>query len=85
MIVERVEPSNGLVIYYNYLWAREYDRHEESGRKARPACVQIIIARGESGTVVALFRITSQPPQAGRTALEIPETEARRTGLTIPS
>src|SRR5262249_55478645 len=85
MIIEMVKPSNGLVIYYNYLWAREYDRQEESGRNARPACVQIIIARGESGTVVALFPITSQPPQAGRTTLEIPETEARRTGLTIPS
>ena len=80
-----VEPSNGLVISYNYLWAREYDRREESGRKARPACVQIIIAGGKSGTVVALFPITSQPPQAGRTALEIPEMEARRIGLTIPS
>jgi hypothetical protein len=21
-----VEPSNGLIIFYNYLWAREYDR-----------------------------------------------------------
>jgi len=40
-----VEPSDGLVILYNYLWAREYDRHEQSGRKARPACVQIMIAR----------------------------------------
>jgi hypothetical protein len=79
-----VAPSNGLVIYYNYLWAREYDRHEESGRKARPVCVQII-AGGESGTVVALFPITSQPPQPERTALEIPEMEARRIGLTMPS
>ena len=79
-----MEPANGLVISYNYLWAREYDRHEESGRKARPACVQIIVA-GDSGTVVALFPITSQPPQAGRTALEIPEMETRRIGLTIPS
>jgi hypothetical protein len=35
--------------------------------------------------VIALFPITSQPPQAGRTALEIPEMEARRIGLTIPS
>ena len=33
----------------------------------------------------AKFPITSQPPQAGRTALEIPETDARRIGLTIPS
>ena len=80
-----VEPSNGLVISYNYLWAREHDRHEESGRKARPACVQIIIAGGKSGTAVALFPITSQRPQAGRTALEIPEMEARRIGLTLSS
>jgi len=58
MTAEMVEPSNGLVISYNYLWAREYDRREESGRKVRPACVQIIIARGGSGTVVALFPIT---------------------------
>jgi hypothetical protein len=80
-----VEPSNGLVISYNYLWAREYDRHEESGRKARPACVQIIIARNERATIVALFPITSQPPYKDRTALQIPEMEARRIGLTIPS
>jgi hypothetical protein len=79
-----VEASNGLVISYDYLWAREYDRREESGRKARPACVQIIVAGVKSGTVVALFPVTSQPPQAGRTALEIPEMEARRIGLTIP-
>jgi hypothetical protein len=85
MTADMFEPANGLVISYNYLWAREYDRREESGRKARPACVQIIIARGKSGTVVALFPITSQPPQAGRTALEIPEMEARRVGLSTPS
>jgi hypothetical protein len=80
-----VEPTNGLVIHYNYLWAREHDAREESGRKARPACVQIIVAAGKSGTAVALFPITSQPPQATRTALEIPETEARRIGLRTPS
>jgi hypothetical protein len=80
-----VEPSNGLVISYNYLWAREHDRREESGRKARPACVQIIVARGDGGTIVALFPITSQPPQVGRTVIEVPEIEARRIGLTIPS
>jgi hypothetical protein len=35
--------------------------------------------------VVALFPITSQPPQPERTALAIPETDARRIGLTVPS
>ena len=79
------KPANGLVISYNYLWAREYDRHEESGRKARPVCVQIIIASGEGGTVVALFPITSQPSPAERTALAIPETDAHRIGLKTPS
>jgi hypothetical protein len=85
MIVEMFKPANGLVISYNYLWAREHDHHEETGRKARPACVQIIIADGANGTVVALFPITSQPPQPERTALAIPETDARRIGLTVPS
>ena len=80
-----IAPSNGLVIRYNYLWAREHDRHEESGRKARPVCVQIIVATRSAGTVVALFPITSQPPQAERAALEIPEMEARRIGLTARS
>ncbi len=80
-----VIPSNGLVISYNYLWAREADRREVSGRKARPACVQIVIAESKDVTLVALFPITSQPPQADRTALEIPDLEARRTGLSVPS
>ncbi|SRR5712692_2763399 len=80
-----IEPTNGLVIRYSYLWAREYDRHEESGRKDRPACVQIIVARAKSGTVVALFPITSQPPRSDRVALEIPEIEVRRVGLDRPA
>jgi hypothetical protein len=79
-----MKPANGLVISYNYLWAREHDRHEETGRKARPACVQIVIADSKGRTVVALFPITSQPPHASRTALEIPEIDARRVGLSIP-
>jgi hypothetical protein len=79
------KPAEGLVISYNYLWARQHDRGEETGRKARPACVQIIIADREGTTVVALFPITSQPPSSERTAIEIPETDAHRAGLTIPS
>jgi len=78
-----IEPANGLVIRYSYLWAREYDRREESGRKDRPACVQIIVAGTKAGTIVALFPVTSQPPHPDRTALEIPETEARRVGLAV--
>jgi hypothetical protein len=80
-----IEPSNGLVIRYSYLWAREYDRQEEAGRKDRPACVQIIVARDQAKTIVALFPITSRQPHPDRTALAIPETEARRAGLAVPA
>ena len=82
---DMIKPSNGLVISYNYLWAREHNDREVLGRKARPACVQIIIQDDKRGTVVALFPITSQPPHATRTALEIPEIDARRIGLKFPS
>lgn len=39
------KPANGLVISYNYLWAREHDRHEESGREARPRLGQLLRMR----------------------------------------
>ena len=80
-----IEPRNGLVLRYNYLWARQYDRGEESGRKNRPACVQIIVSGTEAGTIVVLFPITSQTPRDAGGALEIPETEARRIGLALPA
>jgi hypothetical protein len=79
-----IKPATGLVIRYNYLWAREFERGEESGRKARPVCVQIVL-EGDRSTLVALFPISTQSPHASRTALEIPEMEARRVGLTIPT
>ena len=79
-----IESASGLVIRYNYLWAREYDRGEDAGRKARPVCVQILLRRG-AATLVALFPISSRAPHADRTALEIPEIEARRVGLSLPS
>jgi len=41
-----IEPRSGLIIRYSYLWAREQDRGEESGRKDRPACVQVLIVKG---------------------------------------
>lgn len=53
-------------------------------RLVRPASRSLSHA-GRAEPVVALFPITSQPPLAGRTALEIPQMEARRIGLTSPS
>jgi hypothetical protein len=79
------EPEHGQVILYSYLWAREYDRGEESGRKARPTCVMLIIAGKEGRQRPLLFPITSQPPRPGSRSVQIPDTEARRAKLYTPS
>jgi hypothetical protein len=77
-----VEPTTGLVISYNYLWKREHQRGEDSGRKARPACVAVPV--GATAGQVILFPITTQTPGTGRLAVEIPEIERRRLTLYGP-
>jgi hypothetical protein len=72
----------GEVISYPYLWAWQQQRGETEGRKRRPVCVVIAIRGTSDGnTHLALLAITSQPPQAGRSALEIPDIERKRAGL----
>ena len=79
------EPEHGQVILYSYLWAREFDRGEESGRKARPTCVMLIVAGKDGRRRTLLFPITSQPPRDGARFVAIPETEARRARLDTPA
>lgn len=72
----------GEVITYPYLWAWQQERGETEGRKQRPVCVVVAIRSAADGnTHLLLLAITTQPPQAGRTALEIPDIERRRAGL----
>lgn len=72
----------GEVISYPYLWAWQQERGETEGRKQRPVCVVIAIRNAADGnTHILLLAITTQPPQAGRIALEIPDIERRRAGL----
>ncbi|WP_064709406.1 hypothetical protein [Rhizobium bangladeshense] len=72
----------GELISYPYLWAWQQQRGETEGRKQRPVCVVIAIRSASDGnTHLVLLAITTQPPQAGRIALEIPDIERRRAGL----
>ncbi|RFC64758.1 hypothetical protein [Mesorhizobium denitrificans] len=80
-----VDPQHGDVILYSYLWAREHDKGEESGRKVRPTCVMMIVAGKNGKSKPLLFPVTSQPPRVGARTIEIPETEARRAGLYVPA
>lgn len=78
-------PEPGLVIPYVYLWRREHDAGEESGRKARPALVVVALTIVESGrTRVAVCPITSQAPAADRAAIEVPPRVKVHLGLDAP-
>lgn len=79
------EFAHGDIILYSYLWARERDRGEESGRKARPTCVMLILVGKDGRPKPLLFPITSRSPGPGAWAVEIPETEARRANLYTPA
>lgn len=72
----------GQIIAYPYLWAWQQDRGETEGRKIRPTCVVVAVRGAKDGlTHLALLAITTQPPQGGRLALDIPEIERQRAGL----
>lgn len=80
-----IDPRHGDIVLYSYLWAREHERGEETGRKARPTCVMLIVTGKDGKPKQLLFPITSQPPTAGARAVQIPETEARRAKLYTPA
>jgi uncharacterized protein YifN (PemK superfamily) len=56
-------PQIGEVIPYSYLWARERNDGEESGRKVRP-CVVVVAVQpaGKNTTLVVVAPVTSQAP-----------------------
>ena len=79
-------PENGLVIRYSFLWQREFERGEESERKGRPVCVQMLMIQGpDMPQPVVLLPVTSQPSTSADDALLIPQLELRRVGLRDPA
>ena len=74
-------PVAGQVFDYHYLWKWQAERGETEGRKKRPSCVVVVVVNNEGQHVLFLAPITSKAPGSGRSALEIPETEARRANL----
>ena len=71
--------EQGDVAEFHYLWHREAEKGEESGRKPRPVC--IVIKTTGNPDVVFLFPFTSKQPLPGQLALSVPEIECRRIGL----
>ena len=63
--------ERGQIVRFHYLWARQADAGEESGRKARPVCM-VVRAPGNPGAVY-LFPITKEGHEQ-----TLRELEARR-------
>jgi hypothetical protein len=73
--------TGDIVPAYPYLWHRERDRGEETGRKARPVCVAIAMTDPAGLTHLALLAITGREPSRDQKAVELPALEVRRIGL----
>lgn len=74
-------PKAGDVLRYPYLWARQAGHGEIEGRKTRPCAVVLSLKAGSGQTELRLCAVTTQPPQTGTHAVEVPEIEKRRAGL----
>lgn len=74
-------PTAGEVFRYPFLWKREELSGETEGRKKRPVCIAVTVAKQDGETVVFILPITTQPPQPARHAIEVPEIESQRVGL----
>ena len=75
------KPNAGEVFRYPFLWKREQMAGETEGRKTRPVCIAVTVARSDSETVVFILPITTQPPLPSRKFIEVPQIESQRVGL----
>ena len=74
-------PEPGQVFEYHYLWHWQKKRGETEGRKKRPCCMTIVVTNAHGQHVLFIAPITSKSPEKDRTAVAIPETEAKRAKL----
>jgi len=65
------KPEPGLVVRYDYLWAREAAKGLRHG-KERPACLVVSYERGDSGIETVLVAITHSRPAGDAVGIEIP-------------
>ena len=72
----------GSILRYDYLWARQADAGEESGRKARLVC--LVVRTASQPTSLFLFPLTSQRPDQSCAHIPVSEIECRRGGLEFP-
>ena len=76
------KPEVGMVVSYSFLWKREQEKGETSGRKDRPAAIVIVRSDLGPGELVYVVPIThSAPAQGDQTKIAIPQVVKQRLGL----
>ncbi len=77
-----LEPQNGVVIRYDFLWKTDHDAGREQGVKDRPCAVVLVTkARADGSKQVMVCPITHTPPDDLASAVEIPPKVASHLGL----
>ena len=77
-----IEPTPGLVIYYDFLWKEESDQGRMDGRKDRPCAIVLRSDLQEDGSCkVLLCPITHAPIAEDETGIQLPLRVARHLGL----
>ena len=74
------EPKPGLVVRYDYLWAREAERGQDQG-KDRPTCLVAASDSAARPRYVVLLPITHTPPLGDTIGVEIPAKVRQAIGL----
>jgi hypothetical protein len=74
------EAEPGLVVRYDYLWAREAEAGRSSS-KERPACLVAASDETRNPRFVVLLPITHSPPAGGSIGIEIPKEVCAHLGL----
>ncbi len=73
------EPAD--VLSYSYLWAREAEAGEESGRKDRPVVVVVARLQRSAGTLLLVAPISHLAPERPEEGIEIPANVKKQLGL----
>jgi hypothetical protein len=74
------------VVRYSYLWATEYEKGNEEGRKDRPCAIVVARQLVADRAIVTVVPVTHVPPRDANDAVEIPAAVKVHLGLDdLPS
>lgn len=74
-------PEPGLVVHFNYLWAREQNMGREEARYARPCAVVLSYRRAADGSLIVLLAPITHAEPRDRSAIELPAKVKEHLGL----